>query len=270
LDRIGMRDVLGIAVAIVIALLSQIVQPWTPLWWTGMVIAGVIAAYAGGHLFWGQLPLIVTSQITNTVWSPTGKLRPWVGLALLMAILGGGYVAISRATAPSPEIPLPKPRPQEASRPEGVTITPPLQILSRGDKMIFVCDVPPPNEKEAAEFPRKIEEAKRNLEILGDAIGATYTITYIRGGIRLDIEATSDEIKHKILMATGMRDLTKLTYEERRVGNKILVTIYANFPEPIRQFYSLLTPDPSSKDTLSIKSQIERVFSFQSGVCQLI
>ncbi len=51
-----MRDALGIAAAVVIALLSQIVQPWTPLWWIGMAVAGAIALYSAGHLIWRSLP----------------------------------------------------------------------------------------------------------------------------------------------------------------------------------------------------------------------
>jgi hypothetical protein len=49
-----MRDVFGIAVAVVIAGLSQIIQPWSPWWWAGMAVAGLVATYSAGHLIWGR------------------------------------------------------------------------------------------------------------------------------------------------------------------------------------------------------------------------
>jgi len=47
-----MRDALGIAVAIVIALLTQIITPLSSQWWAGMMLAGAIAVWAAGHLLW--------------------------------------------------------------------------------------------------------------------------------------------------------------------------------------------------------------------------
>ncbi len=47
-----MRDILGIAVAVVIALLSQIVEPRSPLWWTAIIAAGLVAVSVAGHLVW--------------------------------------------------------------------------------------------------------------------------------------------------------------------------------------------------------------------------
>jgi hypothetical protein len=49
-----MRDFFGFMVAILIALLSQIVEPWSKTWWAGMTIAGFLAIGTLGHLIWGH------------------------------------------------------------------------------------------------------------------------------------------------------------------------------------------------------------------------
>ena len=47
-------DVFGLAAAIVIALLAQIVQPRSRTWWAGMIIAGIVACAALGDIAWEQ------------------------------------------------------------------------------------------------------------------------------------------------------------------------------------------------------------------------
>ncbi len=46
----AMRDIFGIAVAVLIALLSQIVEPWSKFWWTGMIVAGIIASASAADI----------------------------------------------------------------------------------------------------------------------------------------------------------------------------------------------------------------------------
>jgi hypothetical protein len=50
-----MRDILGIAVAVVIALLAQIVDPWSGPWWVGMTLSSAIALLVVVHLLWRGL-----------------------------------------------------------------------------------------------------------------------------------------------------------------------------------------------------------------------
>jgi hypothetical protein len=49
-------DVFGLSVAALIALVIQIVQPYSPTWWSGMFTAGVIAVASGLHIVWNKLP----------------------------------------------------------------------------------------------------------------------------------------------------------------------------------------------------------------------
>ena len=50
-----MRDIFGIAVAVMIALLSQIVEPWSGPWWTTLIISAVIAIVAASDIVAKQI-----------------------------------------------------------------------------------------------------------------------------------------------------------------------------------------------------------------------
>jgi hypothetical protein len=51
------RDILGIAVAIMIALLSQIVEPWSGPWWTGMITSAIVATVACSDIVAKQMSI---------------------------------------------------------------------------------------------------------------------------------------------------------------------------------------------------------------------
>ena len=142
------------------------------------------------------------------------------------------------------------------------------QLLSRMDRYIFACDVPPPDEKMAAKFPQAKEEMKRNFEILGDATGMSLTVTDIRGGLRLDAEANTEEAKRRLFTA-GTGGLSKLAIEVRRYGQQEIVTVAADMPDYFRLF-SLMTPEPSSQDTVSIQRKIEHFVGVAEGKCKLL
>jgi len=218
-----------------------------------------------------RVPEMARSAIAPAIWVPDGKLRGWIGIALLAMVLGTGYVMISRVTALPPEIPLPLPRPPEAPQPPvSVPLGTP-QLISRGDKFLFACDIPAPAEKTASQFPQKLQEYKNSMEIFGDAVGVTYTFFYIRGGIRMEMEVATDEMKRRVLMAVGIPGVTKLTLEIRRATpQQVIVSVYANLPEVLRQFCSLVTPDPSSPATIDGRKQIERILGVADGTCHII
>jgi hypothetical protein len=73
-----MRDVLGIAVAVLIALLSQIVEPWSAPWWGGMIASAVIAGSVIIHLVWRAL-----AESRKALW-----IRIVVALVLAAGALG--------------------------------------------------------------------------------------------------------------------------------------------------------------------------------------
>ena len=85
-------DILGLAAAIVIAGLAQIIAPYSGPWWATMAVAGVIGMVAAIHLIWSSLPESARAVISPAIWKPTGHLRTWVGILLLCVLMGGGYV----------------------------------------------------------------------------------------------------------------------------------------------------------------------------------
>jgi hypothetical protein len=50
-----MRDILGLSGGALIALVSLILQPWTPLWYGGMLLAGILFVASASHLIYARL-----------------------------------------------------------------------------------------------------------------------------------------------------------------------------------------------------------------------
>jgi|SRR5208283_5645488 len=56
-----MRDIFGIAISVLIAMLSLAFTAWTPAWWICVIIAATIAVVTGIHIIW---PFIETRFAT--------------------------------------------------------------------------------------------------------------------------------------------------------------------------------------------------------------
>jgi hypothetical protein len=138
------------------------------------------------------------------------------------------------------------------------------QLISRMDNIIFACDVPPPDTETAAKFPAEIDKFKKNLDIFGDVAGLTYTVSPIRGGIRIVAEATTPEAKRRLLSA-----VSKLTVDIRRLGEKEIVNLSMDLPEILR-FWSFLTPEPSASEVAEVRRKIEIMLGVADGKCSLI
>jgi hypothetical protein len=138
------------------------------------------------------------------------------------------------------------------------------QLLSRMDRFIFACAVPPPDPESAATFQQQLEIYKQNLEVLGDAISMSITLTNIRGGVRIVVEANSPEAKRRMLESPSSR----LTIEIRRVFQQLIATVFLDLPEILR-FFSYAAPEPSAADTQMVKKFVERLVGAEDK-CQLI
>ena len=223
----------------------------------------MVAAGTACHIVWRNIPDRIRARLGPATWSPdgkiaNGKIRATAGIVIVCVIFGIAYVgshwpATSRSATPKQE---------EAAIAE--------PIMSRGDKLLFACEIPPPDEKSVQQFPQQLEEFKKNLAVVGDALGITYTVTIIRGGYRIDIEAVSEEIKRNTLMSSGIPGVTTLTFELRRVRKQILISMYANYPENVRQFFSLITPSPDSKEAIRATRQTERILGYPHDACHMI
>jgi hypothetical protein len=89
--RVG--DVFSLAVAILGGLITAGLQPYSAAWWIGVIASSSIALGTGAHIAWINLPKSVQLIVGHGIWRPTGYFRPWIGIAILVAILYGGYVA---------------------------------------------------------------------------------------------------------------------------------------------------------------------------------
>jgi hypothetical protein len=141
------------------------------------------------------------------------------------------------------------------------------QLLSRMDKLIFACDVPLPDAEAAAKFPQTKETFKQNMDIFGDAVGMSSSVTDIRGGIRIELEANTEEARRRLL--TSGTGASKLTIEVRRLGPKEMVNVSVTLPEVLR-FFSFMAPDPSAREIVEIQSKMEKFIGATPGACHLL
>lgn len=212
----------------------------------GLIVAAAVVALRG-EVQSGHAP-------TSLIWKRTGHLQSWIGVLLLGLLLAGGYLASHLPTAF-----LPPSAPQLPS-----------QLLSSYGKYIFDCAIPPPSNTAASDFQRQKEVAKQGIEAWGDAIGFTMTLSDIRGGIRIEAEATTDEAKNRmgILGAIGVK---KFALEIRRVGQHEIVSILIDIPATsVFSFFRLMPVDPNSADMVSTRKQIERIMGVSDGTCHMI
>jgi hypothetical protein len=140
----------------------------------------------------------------------------------------------------------------------------PPQLLSRMDRFIFACDVPPPDAETAAQLPQKKEQFKQTWDVLGDAIGMSVDVTDIRGGVRMIFDATTPEARRRLITSY----VSKLTIEVRRVGEIEIVTASVDLPEIVR-FLSFMAP-VQPQDTANSQSKIEKLIGAPEGGCHLL
>jgi hypothetical protein len=161
-------------------------------------VVGLIIWFAWGHL-------------TPATWTADGKvsrgrIRAVGGVVVLCVLISASYVA---SHWPTDFLRSPSPSTQTTSAPTEPTGP----IMSRLDHFILGCDRPPPPPNKTVEQTlAELREYKSNLDIWGDAFGVTFTMVTIRGGVRIDGEAVTDEAKQR-LFPYSARGMTKFTLE---------------------------------------------------------
>jgi hypothetical protein len=185
--------------------------------------------------------------------------RKFAAVFLVAGVLWFDYWYYSRVlnSTDTPQVNLPAKQPAQPQVPR-------TQILSRLDKFIFACDVPPPDSEIAARFPQAKEEMRQRYLVWGDIVGMAITVTDIRGGYRIDAQATTEEAKRRLFVA-GSAGATKLSISMRRIEKQIIVDVTADLP-PI---YGLMNPEPSGEDTMAIQKKIENLVG-ADGKCHLL
>lgn len=258
-----MRDVLGYAVAALIGFWTATLQAWSTQWWVGVIIASAIALITSLHLLWSNLPASTRAAIRPVFWKPTGFLRAWVGILLLCILLGGGYIGSHWPTAfLRTQVPSSGSAPTEPSEPSA-------PIASRLDHFILTCDVPPPPpSKTPLDSLWELRDYKEKLDIMGDAMGVAFTMVTIRGGIRLEGEAVTEEAKQRLLPLSSV-GVTKFALEVRRVGQVEIISMIVKMP-PQLAFYGWIPPNPLAPDTISVVHWLENFLGARRGACHVI
>ena len=258
-----MRDIFGIAVAVLVGLITLAFQPWTAQWWTVVIISGAIALVTAAHAVWRGLPDQIRNRLSPATWTPEGKvvggkLRAVIGILIFCTLLGSGYVA-SRW-------------PFNFLRPPSDDSTPPEltgPITSRLNHFILSCDVPPSvPANTTTDWLWELHDYKQKLDVLGDAMGIVFTMETIRGGVRIEAEAATDEAKQRILPLSSI-GVTKFTFEIRRLDKIELVSVIVKLP-PQLAFYGWIPPNPAAPDTILVVRWTEHFFGFKTGICHLI
>jgi hypothetical protein len=253
--RIG--DIFSLLAAALIGLLILVLKAWSPQWWGAVIVVGVLTAGTGLHILWSNLPVSIKTAIAPVIWKPTGYLRSWIGILLLCILMGGSYIAshfpidFLRSAPGSPAIP----------EPTG-------PIISRLNHFILACDVAPPPPESLTDLLWQLQDYKQKLDILGDALGIAFTMETIRGGVRIEAEAVTDEAKQRIPSLSSM-GVTKFTFELRRVEKNEIVSVIVKLP-PQLAFNAWIPPNPAAPDTILLIGWVERFFSFKPGACRLL
>jgi hypothetical protein len=280
-----MRDLLGIAVAVLVGLLTLAFQAWSPQWWAGVIVSGGTATITASHLVWSNLPDWLKTQTGPASWTPDGKVqngpvRAAIGFALL-GIIAVFYVVkppssasfvqyLSRLVAAAPPNSLPPvtaPAPPSAS-PSNFS---PNTWQSSEGKALLSCNVPPPPVPTIQQYQYQYQVYQNEMGGIGDALGINISVSQIRDGVRIDFEAVSDEGKERLWRTTGT-NVTKFSLESRRVAQAVIVAFMADRPgiTPAMQLQLLNTPIRSTKeDSDKFERSIEKMLGFSPGVCHL-
>jgi hypothetical protein len=168
---------------------------------------------------------------------------------------------ITRLITPSSNLPV---APAKSPPPPEVYSGP---IQSTLGKILFSCAVPPPDDAVAAQFPRQLQDYKIALEAWGEALSLDTSISGIKGGVRITVEAKSDEGKLRIWRSTGTT-IRKASIDVRRVGQIELVSYVVEFPDYFKPMLS--APLQIDWDIITLTRAIERMISAPWGVCHVI
>jgi hypothetical protein len=261
--RIG--DIFSLLVAALVGLFLLVFQAWSPQWWVAVSIVGVLTAGTGFHILWSNLPDSVRARFSPLIWSPNGKVRAWIGIAVLCIVLGGGYTA---SHWPLPWMwPIQIPPSPPAPGGSGVTMPPSLPIQSRLERFIFTCDVPPPaSDQEAAEQKARLQ---KNIRVWGDSLGVDTSFVDIGDGLQAIAEAKTLEAKARFASMGIMPGITKLIAEARSNGKQQIIVVRADIPKKSLMIYGLI-PNPNDPQLQEGRKLLAQFLEVPESACRMI
>ena len=248
-------DVFGLAVAALIGLFTLTLQPWSAEWWASVAVAAMFALGAVAHMVW--------RRFGPAEWTPEGKvgggkLRAAIGMLILAVLLSASFVA---SHWPTGFLKSQSPRPENLPEMTG-------PLLSRLSYFVLNCNVPPPPpSKSLTDTLWELQDYKKKLDVLGDVLGVTFTMDTIRGGVRIDLEATTERAKER--MPLSKIGVTKVTLEIRRLESAEMVSVIVNMP-PEYRFYDVIPPNPAAPDSILLVQTVEHFLGIQLGTCRIV
>jgi hypothetical protein len=175
-------------------------------------------------------------------------------------------IADSGRNSRTPVMPANPANPGPPASPVSPAPSPNTIMQSSEGKALFICAVPPPPD--AFQFFQKYQEYKSGVEAMGEVLDIKMSTSIINNGVRLTIEAISDEGKESMWRMTGIF-APKMTIEVRRVGQNEIVSFTVDRPG-IPQSMLLNIPLRGSKDDIQkFERAVEQIVGAPPGVCHV-
>jgi hypothetical protein len=200
--------ILAAAVAIAAVAIEHAYPGATTTTWRIIFFGSIaVAAFAVLYLVFD---LVFRPRLSNLL---STRIRPNIqsiaaSLFVIFALGGGLWYAASITPRDEPVSP--------PSNHDDTLLVPPILVppigqpsskISRADKFIFACDIPP--------TPHQLEELQKQLKVLGEVIGFAVTVTDIEDGFKSAIEAETTEAKNRLISAGIIPSVTKVMVEIR-------------------------------------------------------
>jgi hypothetical protein len=270
--RLAIGDHIAIAVGILaaaVAIAAVALEHAYPEASTGTwrVLLFASAAVGAGAVFYLIYDLVArprwSASLEPATWTSDGKVRGGktraaLAIIALCILLGVGFVA---SHWPTGFLKSQSPRPENLPETTG-------PLLSRLSYFVLNCNVPPPPPgKSLTDTLWELQDYKQKLDVLGDVLGVTFTMDTIRGGVRIDVEATTERAKER--MPLSKIGVTKVTLEIRRIEKVEMVSVIVKMP-PEYAFYDLIPPNPAAPDSILLVQTVEHFLGMQPRTCQIV
>ncbi|HUZ30848.1 MAG TPA: hypothetical protein VMV19_01890 [Xanthobacteraceae bacterium] len=252
-------DSFGIAVAALITLMSPLLVIGSALWWGAISISATIAVYFGGHILWARFrpkspfPKAYYFRVLAALYLAAFGL--WFDAWYYTNMKTNGWYWHAQLIFPSNT---------ESPDVDDIPLDS-LPVLSRGDRFIVACAVPPKVKTQFDNRQAFIKTVSDWAPIVGIELG----ISDIQNGLRLILEAKTPEAKRYFLAINIVKGVTKITVDFRRLGQKLIITAYSDLPKD-QQKLTTIIPDPSSPPMVQATTQLSQFLGLSDEACSLI
>jgi len=268
LDKISSSERRGIAAAFATACLALSAWAFPNMTRFATIPGAVLTAVLAVWFLWPEIKSASAKLVPQ--WQRLG------GFLIIVAALSASLWYAASITPP----------PTTGSIPRMIRLTAPLKAFpdshfwkgpwqSTLGKALLYCDIPPPETKDSdqarvmAEFLKQFNVTKARTEGWGQALGLDIQTNLITDGIRMEVEAKTNEGKQRMWTLSGTT-VTKFTLEIRRVGPVEIVSFIVDYPNVPKDSPMLLMPLTGTKEQEEeFTANIENVLGAPRGSCHL-